>query len=312
MDELKPDNQSQGQSDLRPDTSDRPTGRPRQPATKAPKSKMSLPRIAISRQHIMIGIGVLVLLLLIIAISSALKAPTDYEKQQTPETPERNIDLSNSSSLSSGTNQGQSQEISMPPINGTPVQNQLPSGSQNSGERVEIPGDVVDALNQGQGLPPISPQQTQTLPPQMNQPVTPVVTPPVEQPKTTTAVKPIKVEPKPVKVDSKPKVVPVTKPAVKANSAQSGNVAAAPASNYTLQLSSASRPDTLETFAKQNNLSGYQVYKTVRNGQTWYVLIHGNYRSVNDAKSAIATLPADVQAKKPWVRNMKQVKQDQK
>ena len=306
MDELKPDNQSQEQNNLRPDTSDRPTGRQRQPATKVPKSKMSLPQIAVSRQHIMIGIGVLVLLLLIIAISSALKAPTDYEKQQTPETPERNIDLSNSSSLSSGANQGQ--EISMPPINSTPVQNQLPSGSQGSGERVEIPGDVVDALNQGQSLPPINPQQTQTLPPQVNQPVT---TPPVERP-TTPVVKPTKVEPKPVKVDTKPKVVATTKPAVKANSTQNGNVAAAPASNYTLQLSSASRPDTLETFAKQNNLSGYQVYKTVRKGQTWYVLIHGNYRSVNDAKSAIATLPADVQAKKPWVRNMKQVKQDQK
>ncbi len=86
----------------------------------------------------------------------------------------------------------------------------------------------------------------------------------------------------------------------------------APAGTYTLQLSSASRSDTLEAFAKENKLANYKVYKTIRNGQTWYVLIHGNYNSVTDAKNAIATLPSAVQAKKPWVRNMKQVKQDQK
>ncbi len=35
MDEFKPDNQPQGQNDLRPDTSDRPTGRSRQSSSAA-------------------------------------------------------------------------------------------------------------------------------------------------------------------------------------------------------------------------------------------------------------------------------------
>ncbi|KPD03739.1 inner membrane bile resistance protein [Moellerella wisconsensis ATCC 35017] len=299
MDELKPENQSQGQNDLRPDTSDRPTGRPRQPASK------QKPKLTVSRQHIMIGVGVLVLLLLIIAISSALKAPTEHEKQQANTTTERNIDLSSSSSLANNPTQGQPQEVTMPPISGTPTQNQLPSQRQDLGERVEIPGDVADALHQGQNLPVVN--QQQTLPPQVVQPVTPAVTP-----KTTQPVKSTKTDTKPQTITEKKPVTPAKQATSSINGGQGGKLMAAPVTNYTLQLSSASRSDTLNAFAKQNKLTDYTVYKTVRNGQTWYVLIHGNYRSVNEAKNAIATLPSAVQAKKPWVRNMKQVQQDQK
>lgn len=300
MDEFKPDNQPQAQNDLRPDTSDRPTGRSR------PQSSSTKPRLTLSRQHIMIGVGVLVLLLLIIAISSALKAPTEHEKQQIDSSGSngRNIDLSGSSSLSNTTEQpGQTQEINMPPVSSTPTQSEPQPQQNNYGERIEIPGDVADALNQGQSLNQNSATNTQTqniTPPPITQ------TQPVQKPQTTekTPTKPIE-----TKQPAQPKQPAKT---TTANNSQSGNLMSAPAGSYTLQLSSASRSDTLEAFAKQHKLTNYKVYKTIRNGQTWYVLIHGNYRSVNEAKSAIATLPADIQAKKPWVRNMKQVQQDQK
>ncbi|EKT60822.1 SPOR domain-containing protein [Providencia sneebia] len=292
MDEFKPDNQPQAQNDLRPDTSDRPAGRNRASVSSV-KSKITL-----SRQHIMIGVGVLVLLLLIIAISSALKAPTEHEKQQTNTSNERNIDLSGSSSLS---NNQSTQDINMPPINPLPTQAESLQG-QNYGERIEIPGDVADALSQGQS----SNTGTQNIaPPPITQ------TEPVTKPQTPPPVKTEKVQPKPV-VNTQPVQTKQPTKTTTASNKQSGNLMSAPASNYTLQLSSASRSDTLEAFAKQNKLTNYKVYKTIRNGQTWYVLIHGNYRSVNEAKSAIATLPAEIQAKKPWVRNMKQVQQDQK
>ncbi|MCW2256929.1 DamX protein [Providencia alcalifaciens] len=299
MDEFKPDNQPKAQNDLRPDTSDRPTGRSRP----SPSVK---PKLTLSRQHIMIGVGVLVLLLLIIAISSALKAPTEHEKQQIDtSSSERNIDLSGSSSLSG--NQGQTQEINMPPVSSTPTQSE-PLPQQNYGERIEIPGDVADALNQGQSINPGS----ASTPPVQNIAPPPVTSSqPVQKPQTA-PVKPEKTPTKPVETKQP---VQTTKQPTKTTTAtnnQSGNLMAAPAGSYTLQLSSASRSDTLEAFAKQHKLNNYKVYKTVRNGQTWYVLIHGNYRSVNDAKSAISALPADIQAKKPWVRNMKQVQQDQK
>ena len=85
-----------------------------------------------------------------------------------------------------------------------------------------------------------------------------------------------------------------------------------PASHYTLQLSSASRSDTLNAYAKQQKLQNYQVYATQRDGKAWYVLVSGNYASAAEAKRAIATLPADVQAKKPWAKPVRQVQQDLK
>lgn len=296
MDEFKPDNQPQGQNDLRPDTSDRPTGRSRQ-------SVAAKPKIALSRQHIMIGVGVLVLLLLIIAISSALKAPTEHEKLQTTGNNQQNIDLSGSSSLTNS--QGQAQEITGSQITPTPTQGAIQTQSNGLGERIEIPGDVVDALNQGQ-VPTQGTEQPQNV-----TPLTPPTVKPVEQ---QPVVKPTTPEKTPVKtVERKNPVQPKQPTKTTATASNHGsNVMSAPAGSYTLQLSSASRSDTLEAFAKENKLTNYKVYKTIRNGQTWYVLIHGNYNSVTDAKNAIATLPAAVQAKKPWVRNMKQVKQDQK
>lgn len=308
MDEFKPDNQPQVQNDLRPDTSDRPTGRTRPAAAAKPK-------IALSRQHIMIGVGVLVLLLLIIAISSALKAPTEHEKLQTDSANQRNIDLSGSSSLTNSNTQtptqpqtGQAQELSGQQVNPMPTQADTQTQQNGLGERIEIPGDVADALSQGQSLP----SEGTTIPPQNVTPLTQPQVKPVEKQPTVKPVTPEKTQPKTTKpVEQKQPAQPKT--TTKSTTSTSSNShAAAPSGSYTLQLSSASRSDTLEAFAKENKLANYQVYKTIRNGQTWYVLIHGNYSSVNEAKNAIATLPAAVQAKKPWVRNMKQVKQDQK
>lgn len=77
--------------------------------------------------------------------------------------------------------------------------------------------------------------------------------------------------------------------------------------HYTLQLSGASQPNTLDAFAKKQKLSNYQVYKTNRNGQPWYVLISGSYATPAEAKNAIAAMPDEVKAKNPWVRQISQI-----
>lgn len=290
MDEFKPERDPQDQSNFRPDTSDRPVLRSRQQGSKHHLA---------SRQHVvMIGIAILVLLLLIIAISSALKAPTDHEKQNTSTTiNERNIDIPKSTSLSNepplSQEQNQPQNVTMPSISDTPTESSLPPVNQGQGKRIEIPGDVVDALRQGQILPNAKQQLVEN----------PTSTPSsIKLPATTPSniVEPIKTNP-----ETK------TKPIVRTHTNQSGDLLSAPASNYTLQLSSASRSNSLEAFAKNNRLTNYKIYKTIRNGQPWYVLIYGNYRTVSEAKNAISTLPASVQKKKPWVRKFQQVKQDQ-
>ncbi|EGJ3079122.1 cell division protein DamX [Salmonella enterica subsp. enterica serovar Saintpaul] len=94
-----------------------------------------------------------------------------------------------------------------------------------------------------------------------------------------------------------------------------GNVGAlksAPSSHYTLQLSSSSNYDNLNGWAKKENLKNYVVYETTRNGQPWYVLVTGMYASKEDAKRAVSTLPADVQAKNPWAKPLHQVQADLK
>jgi DamX protein len=83
MDEFK------SEDELRPDSSDRRPPRQR----KGP----SVPKIAMSRQHLMIGIGILILLLVVIGVGSALKSPTSSDADRPSQSAsEKNIDLSGS------------------------------------------------------------------------------------------------------------------------------------------------------------------------------------------------------------------------
>ncbi|MGP1958499.1 MAG: SPOR domain-containing protein [Arsenophonus sp. NC-CH8-MAG3] len=276
MDEFKSERDPKDQSNFRPDASDRPVLRSRQQ-----ESKYHLA----SRQHVMIGIVVLVLLLLIITISSALKAPTDHEKQHTSTTiNKRNIDIYRSTSLLN--------EYSLP----LPKEHdQLQSvTNQDQDKRIETSGNVVDALRQGKTLPNVKQQLVENS----------ISTPSSRKPPSTTLVKFVE----PIKTNPEIKI----KPIVQTHINQSADLLLSPTTNYTLQLSSASRSNSLEEFAKNNHLTNYKIYKSIRNGQPWYVLIHGNYRSVSEAKNATLTLPPSVQKKKPWVRKFQQVKQDQK
>ncbi|MEB6381232.1 cell division protein DamX [Leclercia adecarboxylata] len=106
-----------------------------------------------------------------------------------------------------------------------------------------------------------------------------------------------------------------TAPAASSTGKSTGNVSSlksAPSNNYTLQLSSSSNYDNLNGWAKKSNLKNFVVYETTRNGQPWYVLVSGVYASKDDAKRAVATLPADVQAKNPWAKPIRQVQSDLK
>ena len=328
MDDLKPED------DLKPDTSDRRPTRTRKSSTG--------PKLAVSRQHMMIGIGILVLLLIIIAIGSALKAPTEHEaSQQNPNVDvARNINLSDSSSLTSGNNtqpdvannasdahdangvknMAQPQDITVPPISPTPTEAAPQSSANSPTQRVELPGNMSDALSQSQGQVDTLSQnmndgQTSTLP---TAPATvsntkgakvpaarEVISHPAQKPATATAKQPAS---RPTTAVS-PAASAVTKSGSTGNSSSLKN---APGSHFTLQLSSASRSDTLNAYAKQQKLSDYHVYETIRDGKPWYILVSGNYASSAEAKRAITTLPADVQAKKPWVKPVQQVQQDLK
>ncbi|PKH23859.1 cell division protein DamX [Enterobacterales bacterium CwR94] len=316
MDEFKPEDE------LKADTSDRRTSRSRRSNT--------APKMPVSRQHMMIGIGILVLLLLVVGIGSALNGPDKSKTgaQPTPATSgEKNIDLSNSSSMSNNSasapenaapsqppadNAQNQQNIGLPPVSSTPTEAQ-PVPTPPNQQRVDLPGDLNQALSNDQGAVnsvASGAQENAGLP----------TAPATVSGGRSENVEPVKKsEPRqhaatPAKKESAPKPV-ATKPAAHEtqparNTASAGKAGALPSGSYTLQLSSASRSDTLNAWAKKQNLSGYHVYKTTRNGQPWYVLVSGSYASSADAKRAVSTLPAEVQAQKPWVKPVSQVKKE--
>lgn len=334
-----------------------------------------------SRQYMMMGVGVLVLLLLIIGIGSALKAPSSSSSSDQTASGEKSIDLSGSNATDQASTAqpagNTQQDVSLPPISSTPTQGQAPAAAEGQ-QRVEVQGDLNNALTQPQGqeqvnnvvvnstLPtepatvaPIrngnTARQTATTEPAERHATTrpaerkQVVIEPKSKPQTT--VKATPTEPKPVaqakrteptapvtttkapavtatpKATTEPKATVSTTPAqtsapatttttpVAGGAKSAGNVGAlksAPSSHYTLQLSSSSNYDNLNGWAKKENLKNYVVYQTTRNGQPWYVLVTGVYASKDDAKRAVSTLPADIQAKNPWAKPLHQVQADLK
>ena len=128
---------------------------------------------------------------------------------------------------------------------------------------------------------------------------------PTQAPKATASVAP----------KAEAKAEPKSAAAAPAGASVTGDASAikgAPGSHYTLQLSSSSNSANLNAWAKKENLQHYVVYQTQRNGQPWYVLVSGVYATKDDAKRAVSTLPADVQAKNPWAKTIYQVQSDLK
>ncbi|EGW7509033.1 cell division protein DamX [Salmonella enterica] len=159
-------------------------------------------------------------------------------------------------------------------------------------------------------IEPKKPQTTaKTTTAEPKKPVAPVkrteLAAPAATPKATASAAPVQTA-KPAQASTTP---------VAGGGKSAGNVGAlksAPSSHYTLQLSSSSNYDNLNRWAKKENLKNYVVYETTRNGQPWYVLVTGVYASKEDAKRAVSTLPADVQAKNPWAKPLHQVQADLK
>lgn len=153
---------------------------------------------------------------------------------------------------------------------------------------------------------PVAPvKRTEPAAPAATPKATTATAAPTAAPKATASAAPVQTA-KPAQASTTP---------VAGGGKSAGNVGAlksAPSSHYTLQLSSSSNYDNLNGWAKKENLKNYVVYETTRNGQPWYVLVTGVYASKEDAKRAVSTLPADVQAKNPWAKPLHQVQADLK
>ncbi|PIJ51206.1 cell division protein DamX [Erwinia sp. OLTSP20] len=333
MDEFKPEDE------LKPDASDRRPTRPRKPS--------SANRVPVSRQRMMMGIGILVLLLLVIGIGPALngndKSASVGNNNAAGQTATaqgssgKSIDLSASSSMSqtgvspstpnsaadnnvssAPVNTGNApQPLNPPPIASTPTEGQAAPVPQGQ-HRVELPGDLGNALSSQQnqvndaalGAAGDSGSTLPTAPASVaaggagrtsSSSSSAHASAPVKSPQGT-AKRPL----------HKTEQAHSTKPAARSGGERVSSVPAhshaAPTGHYTLQLSGASQQESLNSWAKKQNLSNYHVYKTSRNGQPWYVLVTGSYATAAEAKRAVASLPAAVRAQNPWVKPLSQVK----
>lgn len=359
-----------------------------QQVERRPRKRKKAPAKPASRQYVMMGVGVLVLLLLIVGVGSALKSPSSSNESASGE---KSVNLSGDQSMTAdqnnnaaqpvdqtagNTNQQQPQDVSLPPIASNPTQGQ-PASEPQGQQRVEVQGDLNNALTQQQGqldsavanstLPTepatVAPMRNGAAPRQTTERQTAATPRPVErkqvviEPKPqskpqATAKAPVETKPKhveraPAATASKPVATAQTKPAATTaptatatapaatapaattsapaatapaataatgskTAGDVGSMKSAPSGNYTLQLSSSSNYNNLNNWAKKEKLEKYVVYETTRNGQPWYVLVSGIYASKDEAKRAVATLPADVQAKNPWAKPLHQVQADLK
>lgn len=338
MDEFKPEDE------LKPDASDRRPSRPRK-SSSAPKVPVSRQHMMMG-----IGILVLLLLVLGIGSAlkgpdeskpTAGNGPTGAPASSGAE---KSIDLSGSTPMSGGqtaptegaatgnapADNSAPRDVSMPPVSSTPTQ-AAPIETPANQQRVTLPGDLNSALSNQQQQVDNAAQGGSSLPtapatvsgsagnnisaPAATRPATPRAS---AQPhtarepahKSTTAARPSASE-------SRTHTTPA-RPAINGSTGSSGTTASSgaasskplPGGNYTLQLSGASRAESLNAWAKKQNLSGYHVYKTTRNGQPWYVLVSGSYATSADARRAVASLPAEVRAQNPWVKPVSQVKKE--
>jgi septal ring-binding cell division protein DamX len=77
------------------------------------------------------------------------------------------------------------------------------------------------------------------------------------------------------------------------------------AKRWTLQMGGFHRKDILARFVQSNGLDKDTViHQTWFQGRKWYVVLHGIFDTVKQAKAAVGQLPPGLAAEKPWVRGI--------
>ncbi|SHL26813.1 AAA family ATPase [Phytopseudomonas punonensis] len=197
---------------------------------------------------------------------------------------------------------GQSQPVIRQPL--------AQAAGETDGEaNVELPESVPTA--------PVSvpPTASQNVPAPTPAPVPQVAAPaaapkPVEQPKPAQQPKPAE-QPKPV-AQSAPAAKPAaTAQAPAASAGASGNswYAGQNKSHYTLQVLGTSTEAGARAFVSQNGAQ-YRYFKKMHQGKPLFVITYGSFASRDAAQAAVKSLPAKVQAGKPWPKTFASVTQE--
>ncbi|UUY09081.1 AAA family ATPase [Pseudomonas sp. J452] len=143
---------------------------------------------------------------------------------------------------------------------------------------------------------PVAPVQPVAAVAQSVRPIAAPAPAPVVAAKPAPVVKPVAVKPAPVAV-------------AKVGSASTGWYGAQPASQFALQILGTRSEAGAQTFVSKNGAE-YRYFKKMHQGQPLYVVTYGKFSSRAAAQAAIKSLPASVQAGKPWPRSFASIQQE--
>ncbi len=77
---------------------------------------------------------------------------------------------------------------------------------------------------------------------------------------------------------------------------------------FTVQMIASSSRKEVERFLSLTDLpEPNSIFSFNRANETWYALVHGLFLDVDDAKSAIKSLPKKVRANHPWIRQIRRI-----
>ncbi|MFC5694094.1 AAA family ATPase [Pseudomonas sp. GCM10022186] len=186
---------------------------------------------------------------------------------------------------------------------------------------------TVTSIAPPQGVPagpapaaPIEPIASAKPLPQPVQPIAVAPTAPVAAPKPVApapapAAKPVLA---PTQAAAKPAPAPAAKPAAKpvqasvpaaAGAAGNGWYRSQSGSHFALQVLGTSSENSAKAFVQQNG-GQYRYFKKQHQGKALYVVTYGNFASRDAALAAVKSLPAKVQAGKPWPKTFASIQQE--
>lgn len=161
--------------------------------------------------------------------------------------------------------------------------------------------DPVEAT-QSQIQPQVQPQPVAAIPVQPPAPE-PVAAPLPPEPAPAPAAKPAAVTP-PAPVAQAPSVAAqaVNK------SADERTILAWPTGGYTIQLLGVSSETGVRDYiASQTNRQDLLLFRSLRQGKPWFVVVTGRFNSSAEARAAIARLPVNQRDAGPWPREIKAI-----
>ncbi|MFZ6046063.1 AAA family ATPase [Pseudomonas sp. CR3202] len=236
---------------------------------------------------------------------------------------------------------GSSQPLPLPlvgeaqPVIREPLAQAAGQGEAEDGPAPEGAASVpptVTSIAPPQGVPagpaPTAPVEPIASAKPLPQPVQPIAAAPAAATAPVAAPKPaapapapapaVKPAPAPTQAAAKPAPAPVAKPVAKpvqasapaaGGSAGNGWYRTQSAGHFALQVLGTSSENSAKAFVQQNG-GQYRYFKKQHQGKALFVVTYGNFASREAALAAVKTLPAKVQAGKPWPKTFASIQQE--